>query len=72
MQRSRACSKEHDYPWLKEDRRAVALDRRADGSIGTSSTSPHDTLTWESGPLTLRLEGKLSREQALEIARSFR
>ena len=32
----------------------------------------HDTLIWESGPLTLRLEGKLSREQALEIARSFR
>jgi hypothetical protein len=32
----------------------------------------HDTLIWESGPLTLRLEGKLSRAQALEIARSFR
>jgi hypothetical protein len=32
----------------------------------------HDTLIWQSGPLTLRLEGKLSRAQALEIARSFR
>jgi hypothetical protein len=32
----------------------------------------HDTLIWESGPLTLRVEGKMSREQAVEIARSFR
>jgi hypothetical protein len=31
-----------------------------------------DTLVWENGALTLRLEGKLSREQALTIANSFR
>jgi hypothetical protein len=31
-----------------------------------------DVLLWEHGPLTLRLEGKFTRAQALRIARSFR
>ncbi len=31
-----------------------------------------DTLVWEHGQLTLRMEGKLARAQAVEIARSFR
>jgi hypothetical protein len=31
-----------------------------------------NTLIWQRGPLTLRLEGKLSRAEALRIAHSFR
>jgi hypothetical protein len=31
-----------------------------------------NTLVWQSGELTLRLEGRLTRGKALEIARSFR
>jgi hypothetical protein len=31
-----------------------------------------NTLVWQNGALTLRLEGKLAREQALKIADSFR
>jgi hypothetical protein len=31
-----------------------------------------NTLLWEHGPLTLRLEGDLSLAEALRIARSFR
>ena len=31
-----------------------------------------NTLLWEHGPLTLRLEGDLTLPEALEFARSFR
>ncbi len=30
-----------------------------------------DVIVWEQGPITLRVEGKLTRDQALKIARSF-
>ena len=50
------------------------------GYIGGSARRPRtvelylagNALIWQDGELTLRLEGKLSRAKALEIARSFR
>jgi hypothetical protein len=49
----------------------VVLYRDPEGQIREDSARlAGDTLLWQHGPLTLRLEGRLTREQALEIARS--
>jgi hypothetical protein len=50
------------------------------GYIGGNASPPRpvelslagNVLIWQAGELTLRLEGKVSRDEALEIARSFR
>ena len=50
------------------------------GYIGGSASPPRpvelylagNALIWQDGELTVRLEGKVSREEALEVARSFR
>lgn len=45
---------------------------RDGGSRGEPLYLARDALLWERGPLTLRLEGELTLERALEIARSVR
>ncbi|MDN5855293.1 MAG: hypothetical protein L0K86_21105, partial [Actinomycetia bacterium] len=57
--------------WLDEPHEVVVLD--SGGS--TYETPPRlagTTLIWQRGVTTLRLEGSLGRQRALEIARSVR
>jgi hypothetical protein len=47
--------------------------RRADGDVAPDTLRlAGNTLVWEDGPLTLRLEGARTKRQALRIARSLR
>jgi hypothetical protein len=57
--------------WLEGAKHVIAY-RTERGSFEQSPRLAGNTLVWQRGPITLRLEGEISRAQALRIARSVR
>jgi len=57
--------------WFATEHSFVYLDRNGN-EVPESARLAGSTLIWERGDLTLRLEGQVSKEQALRIAESMR
>jgi hypothetical protein len=60
-----------DAAWIEGEPHVVFYES-ADGSGDLPGRLARNTLVWSRGPVTLRLEGELSREEAERIARSVR
>lgn len=60
-----------DAAWI-EGAPHVVFYESPDGSGDLPARLARNTLVWSRGPVTLRLEGELSREEAERIARSIR
>jgi hypothetical protein len=59
-----------DAAWIEEPH--VVFVETDGGGIDLPARLAGDTLVWSRGPVTLRLEGELSREDAERIARTIR
>ena len=60
-----------DAAWIEGDPHVVFVEN-PQGGVDLPSRLARNTLVWSRGPVTLRLEGDLSREEAERIARSVR
>ena len=60
-----------DAAWIEGEPHVVFVQNDA-GGVDLPSRLARNTLVWSRGPVTLRLEGDLSREEAERIARNVR
>jgi hypothetical protein len=58
--------------WIEGERHVLFVKTSRGGGIDLPGRLARNTLVWSRGPVTLRLEGELSREEAERIARTVR
>jgi hypothetical protein len=61
-----------DAAWIEGEPHVVFVQTEDGGGTDLPGRLARNTLVWSRGPVTLRLEGDLSREQAERIARTVR